>query len=97
MKDKTYIAIQSGGYFGQACIRAGYLKENQSCVIEYGQFVTFMNENRATRPMFVSDYYGVCVQVARDLNESASEIQLQEHLREWVIADYQVWKERNRA
>lgn len=86
MESKTYIAIQSGGYFGDACIRNGFLKSGESCVIEYNQFIKFMNERTVTRPLFASPHYGVCVQVARDLNESASEIELERHLKEWVNA-----------
>lgn len=86
MESKTYIAIQSGGYFGDACIRNNFMKSGESAVIEYGQFVKFMNHREVTRPLFVSPHYGVCVQVARDLNESASEIELERQLAEWVAA-----------
>jgi hypothetical protein len=75
VKDYTYIAIQQGGYFGQACIRAGYMKADESCVIEFRQFTKFMNEGEITRPLFISTFYGVCVDVARKLNQSAFEIQ----------------------
>lgn len=86
MKDKTYIAIQSGGHFGDACIRVGYMKSGESAVIDYDQFIKFMNLGQVTRPMFVTPYYGVAVQVAKDLNASASEIELERHLAEWVNA-----------
>lgn len=86
MTEKTFIAIQQGGHFGNACIREGYITYNESCVIEYQQFIDFMNYNKVTRPVFVSRYYGVCVEVARDLNNSASEIELERHLKEWVNA-----------
>lgn len=86
MSDKTYIAVQSGGYWGDACQRAGLLKSGESCVIEYKQFMTFMNTRQVSQPMFVSNKYGVCVEVARELNESASEVELQRTLREWVNA-----------
>jgi hypothetical protein len=46
----------------------------------------FMNTRSVTRPVFVTPYYGVAVEVARDLNESANEIELQRHLAEWVNA-----------
>ena len=84
MKSKTFVAIQSGGYFGDACIRVGYMKSGESAVIEYDQFIKFMNTRSVTRPVFVTPYYGVAVQVAKDLNESASEIELERHLAEWV-------------
>jgi hypothetical protein len=83
---KTYIAVQSGGYWGNACQRNGFLKSGESCVIEYQQFQTFMNTGKVSRPMFSSTHYAVCVQVAKDLNESANEIELQRQLAEWVAA-----------
>lgn len=84
MKSKTFIPIQSGGYFGDACIREGFMKSGESAVIEYDQFMKFMNTRQVTRPVFVTPYYGVAVEVARDLNDSANEIELQRHLAEWV-------------
>jgi hypothetical protein len=84
MKSKTFIPIQSGGYFGDACIREGFMKSGESAVIEYDQFMKFMNTRSVTRPVFVTPYYGVAVEVARDLNDSANEIELQRHLAEWV-------------
>lgn len=86
MLDKTFIAIQSGGYFGNACIENGYMKSGDSAVIEYNQFIKFMNTRTVTQPIFVTPYYGVAVQVAKDLNASASEIELERHLAEWVNA-----------
>jgi hypothetical protein len=75
MKDYTYIAIQQGGYFGQACIKAGYMKADESCVIEFRQFTKFMNDGEITRPLFISSDYGVCITTAQKLNQSAFEIQ----------------------
>lgn len=86
MKEKTFIAIQSGGYFGDACIRQGFMKSGESAVIEYSQFIKFMNLREVSRPVFVTPYYSVAVEVARDLNESASQIELERHLQEWVNA-----------
>ena len=86
MQDKTFVAIQSGGYYGARCIELGFMKSGESAVIEYKQFIRFMNNTEITRPVFVSPYYGVCVEVARDLNESANELELRRHLKEWVNA-----------
>ena len=71
MSNKTYIAVQSGGYWGDACQKAGFLKSGESCVIEYQQFQRFMNTGKASRPMFSSTHYSACVQVAKELNETA--------------------------
>lgn len=84
MKSKTFVAIQYGGYYGQRCAELGYMKQGECAVIEYGQFMRFINMNEITRPVFVTPYYSVAVEVARDLNESANEIELQRHLKEWV-------------
>ena len=81
---KTYIAVQSGGYWGDACQKAGFLKSGESCVIEYQQFQTFMNTGKVSQPMFASSHYKVCVEVAKELNESADEIEFRKHLAEWV-------------
>ena len=75
MKDYTYIAIQQGGYFSEGCIRAGFMKAGDSCVIEFRQLAKFMNEGEITRPLFISSDYGVCISTAQKLNQSAFEIQ----------------------
>ena len=84
MESKTFVAIQYGGYYGERCVANGYMKQGDAAVIEYKQFMKFMNENVVTRPVFVTPYYSVAVEVARDLNNSANEIELQRQLKEWV-------------
>ena len=69
-KELACIALQSGGYFYDACLRIGYLKEGESCVIEYQQFVRYMNKQELTKPLFNSPSYEVCIKVAKELNES---------------------------
>lgn len=86
MKSKTFVAIQYGGYYGQACLARGYINAGDSCVIEYSQFAQFMNEGVVTRPVFSTPHYSVAIEVARDLNDSANEIELAQHLKEWVNA-----------
>lgn len=71
MKDATFIALQSGGFYGEASRRMGYCNAEQSMVIEYKQFIDFMNEGTITKPIFVADEYGVAVNMAKQLNESA--------------------------
>lgn len=70
-RDFTYIAIQSGGYYGEACVRMGYCNAGQSMVIEYRQFINFMNDNHVRRPIFVTDEYRLAIDMAKQLNESA--------------------------
>lgn len=72
---KNYIALQSGGYYGEACQRKGWVNAGQSMVIEYQQFIRFMNDNIATQPMFVSDDYGIAIDMAKQLNDSAFAIE----------------------
>lgn len=79
-REYTYIAIQSGGYYSDACIRKGYMTTGDCAVIEYSQFAKFMNEGEATRPMFTSVEYSVCIQVAKELNDSASQIAMKEYV-----------------
>jgi hypothetical protein len=73
---KTYIAVQSGGYYAYYAKEEGFMKSGECAVIEHSQFIKFMNTRKVTRPMFVSPHYGVCIQVAKELNESASAIEL---------------------
>ena len=75
MKKETrqfnYITIQSGGYFYDACLRKGFINEGDSCVIEFRQFMKFMNEDEVTRPLFNSSSYAICIDMAKSMNESA--------------------------
>jgi len=84
MARNTFIAIQSGGHFGEACVRAGYMTETDCAIIDWQQFMKFMNNNEVSRPVFVSPKYKVCVDLARELNESATQIYLEQDLAEWV-------------
>lgn len=72
-EDLQYICIQSGGFFYEACLRKGFVQENESCVITYKQFILFMNENEVTRPSFSSLSYDKCLSVTRQLNNSIFE------------------------
>lgn len=84
MEEKTYVAIQRGGHYSNACQRRYWMTVDDCAVIEYGQFIKFINTGEATQPVFVSPHYGVCRDVARELNESASAIHTQRELAEWV-------------
>jgi hypothetical protein len=75
MKDYTYIAIQSGGYYGESAQRQGWVNAGQSMVIEFKQFTKFMNEGEVTKPMFVTDDYSIAIAMAKQLNESAFAVQ----------------------
>ena len=84
MENNTFIAIQSGGFFGEACVRAGYMTADDCAVIDYKSFMLFMNEGKVSKPVFVSPKYSVCIDAARALNESARAIELEHELAEWV-------------
>ena len=71
--DFQYICIQSGGFFYDACLRRGFIKENESSVITYKQFILFMNENEITRPSFSSLSYEKCLSVTKQLNAAIFE------------------------
>jgi len=84
LNEDTWIAIQSGGYYGNACISKGFMAECQSCVVGYKQFLTFINDGEPTRPIFISSLYTVCIAVAGALNDSASEISFKKFIAEQV-------------
>lgn len=71
VNDFNYIAVQAGGYYYEACIRKGFLKEGESCVIEFKQFMKFMNQNEVTLPLFQSESYATCLDVAKQMNDAA--------------------------
>jgi hypothetical protein len=78
MSDNSFIACQSGGYYGDACIRKGWINSGQCFVIDWRMFQKFMNSGIVTRPIFISDSYKVCMDMAKQLNDTATEIQLKE-------------------
>jgi hypothetical protein len=67
----NYIALQSGGHYGEACQRKYWVTAGQSMVIEYGQFIKFMNDGEVTQPIFVTDEYTIAIDMAKQLNDSA--------------------------
>jgi hypothetical protein len=71
MKEFNYIALQSGGHYGNACQQKYWVTGGQSMVIEYGQFIKFMNDGEVTKPIFVTDEYSLAIDMAKQLNESA--------------------------
>lgn len=66
----TWVAVLNGGHYCRACIDKGFIKENESIVIKYKHFIRFINGEGVTMPSFISPYYEVCRQVAKDLNAS---------------------------
>jgi hypothetical protein len=71
MREFNYIALQSGGYYGEAAQRHDWVNAGQSMVIEYQQFIKFMNDGVVTQPIFVTDEYSLAIDMAKQLNESA--------------------------
>ena len=72
----SFIACQGGGYYGDACRKKDWIKSGQSFVIDWKSFKKFMDTGVATMPVFVSDSYGVAIQTAKELNESASHLNM---------------------
>ena len=66
--------MQSGGYYGEAAQRLGYVKAGQSYVISFKQFTDYMNDGIVTTPVFVTDNYGVAIDTCRQLNDSIRDI-----------------------
>ena len=86
MSDNTnsYIACQSGGYYGDACVSKGWINSGQCMVIDWKMFQKFMNAGVPTRPVFISDSYKLCIEMAKELNDSATEIQMKEMVEEYI-------------
>lgn len=70
MEQLTYIALQTGGYYYDACIRKGFCNPGESCVVEYKQFMKYVNKNEVSRPIFTSLDYKECLDVARKMQEA---------------------------
>jgi hypothetical protein len=79
----SFIACQSGGYYGDACVRKDWIGSGQSFVIDWRMFQKFMNIGVASRPIFISDSYKLCIEMAKQLNDSATEIQMKEMVEEY--------------
>lgn len=80
----SYIACQSGGYYGDACLRKGWIKSGQCFVIDWKSFQKFMNAGIPTMPVFISDSYKVCIDTAKELNDSITDIQMKEMVGEYI-------------
>ena len=80
----SFIACQSGGYYGDSCFSKGWIKSGQSFVIDWRMFQKFMNAGVSTRPVFISDSYKLCIEMAKELNNSATEIQMKEMVEEYI-------------
>ena len=80
----SFIACQSGGYYGDACVRKDWIGSGQSFVIDWRMFQKFMNAGIPTRPVFISDSYKLCIEMAKELNNSATEIQMKEMVEEYI-------------
>lgn len=72
MKTYTYVSIGPARAFTNEATRAGFLNENDSCVLEADQFWKFLNMGVLTTPVFVSSDYQTCLEVARQLTITAS-------------------------
>lgn len=80
----SFIACQSGGYYGDACVSKGWISSGQCFVIDWRMFQKFMNAGIPTRPVFISDSYKLCIEMAKELNNSATEIQMKEMVEEYI-------------
>jgi len=79
----SYIACQSGGYYGDACVSKGWIKTGQCFVISWRMFQDFMNTGVATVPVFISDSYTIAIDAAKELNDSASHLQMKKMVEEY--------------
>jgi hypothetical protein len=74
----SFIACQSGGYYADACRKKDYIKSGQAFVIDWKSFKKFMDTGVVTMPVFITDSYGAAITAAKELNESATQIELTE-------------------
>lgn len=65
---KQYIAVQSGGLYGDSCRAKDWIKSGESFVIEYRQFEKFINGGGTTPPLFVFASYADALAKAKELN-----------------------------
>lgn len=79
----SFIACQSGGYYGDSCVSKGWVKSGQCFVIDWKMFQKFMNFGVSTMPIFISDSYKLCIDMAKELNDSASHIEMQKMVEEY--------------
>ena len=80
----SFIACQSGGYYGDACVSKGWISSGQCFVSDWKMFQKFMHAGIPTRPVFISDSYKLCIDLAKELNDSATEIQMKEMVEEYL-------------
>ena len=80
----SFIACQSGGYYGDACVSKGWIKSGQCFVISWKMFQKFMNTGVATTPVFISDSYNIAIDAAKELNDSASHLQMQKVVEQYL-------------
>jgi hypothetical protein len=74
----SFIACQSGGYYGDYCRGKGWIESGQSFIIDWKSFKKFMDTGVGTQPVFVSNSYAVVISTAKELNDSATQIELVE-------------------
>jgi hypothetical protein len=74
----SFIACQSGGFYADACRRKDWIQSGQAFVIDWKSFKKFMDTGVVTMPVFITDSYGVAITAAKELNESATQIELAE-------------------
>jgi hypothetical protein len=72
----SFIACQSGGYYGDACRKKEWINSGQAFVIDWKSFKKFMDTGVVTKPVFITDSYGLAISAAKELNNSATQIEL---------------------
>jgi hypothetical protein len=77
----TYITINTGSLYHDACLRAGLTTSDKHLVIGFEEWLKWYNEQRFSdsfitppTPVFKGDTYEIAKQVADELNESAEEL-----------------------
>ena len=77
----SFITIQPNSHYHNAVYNSGMCKSHQYLVIDFYAWVKWYNDARFQRnpyvptPTFVGETYDVVIQVAKELNESAMQLQ----------------------
>lgn len=69
----SWITVNPGSYYQEACFRKGYCKPTQYLVVDFQKWLNWYSndepESKVPYPAFVSDTYVTALSVANELNQ----------------------------
>ena len=79
----TWLTINPGSWYHEACMYKGYCTSSQYLVINYSKWITWYMKSRNTgvyvippQPVFVGNSYEVVLQVASELNAPLTQTEM---------------------